>query len=226
MEQTSGPGKYRFDDIVNTTLLRNIVFFGGGILFFIAGIFVYGFILNLKEDTLAQSMSKNGLRQLNDVSLVIIRKDFSLNLYEGGLLVKSYRASFGMNVGKPKTRDGDQSTPVGEYQICDIVTMHKYYIFLKINYPNIHDATDGLRKGLISQEEFNRLSFENYYEGCPKTRTILGTEVGIHGIGRLNGIFKNLPFVYNWTDGSIALSNENIDEIFSVVKKGTKVVIK
>ena len=55
---------------------------------------------------------------------------------------------------------------------------------------------------------------------------MLGGEIGIHGIGRLNYIFKNLPFVYNWTNGSIAMSDEDIDELYSVVKLGTKVVIK
>jgi murein L,D-transpeptidase YafK len=217
---------YKINNLINKSLLRNIILFGGGILFFIAGIFVYGFILNLRDDTLAEAMASKGIDEFEDISLIIVRKDFSLNIYEGSILVKSYRANFGMNVSKPKTRDGDQSTPVGEYQICSIDTMHKYFKFMKLNYPNITDASDGLRKGLISQEEFNRLSFENYYEGCPRTKTVLGGEMGIHGIGRLNGILKNLPFVYNWTDGSIALSNENIEEIYSVAKKGTKVVIK
>ena len=39
-------------------------------------------------------------------------------------------------------------------------------------------------------------------------------------------IFKNLPFVFNWTNGSIAMSDENIDEIHSVIREGTEVVIK
>ena len=46
------------------------------------------------------------------------------------------------------------------------------------------------------------------------------------GILIILGQGKNLPFVYNWTNGSISVSNEAIDEIFSVVQKGTKVVIK
>jgi len=217
---------YNFENLINKALLRNIILFGGGILFFIAGIFIYGLILNLREDSLAEKMRELGIDMLSDVNIVISRKEFSLGIYDGGRLVKSYRASFGMNVGKPKMRDGDQATPVGVYQICSIDTMHKYHKFLKINYPNIEDATDGLRKGIITQEEYNRLSYEFYYEGCPETKTVLGGNIGIHGIGEYNSIFKNLPFVYNWTDGSIAVSNENIDEIFSVVTKGTKVVIK
>ena len=55
---------------------------------------------------------------------------------------------------------------------------------------------------------------------------VLGGNIGIHGIGRLNSIFKNLPFVYNWTDGSIALSNEDLDEILTVINTGTNIVIK
>lgn len=217
---------YNFENLINKTLLRNIILFGGGILFFIAGIFIYGLILNLREDSLAEEMRELGIDMLSDVNIVISRKEFSLGIYDGGRLVKSYRASFGMNVGKPKMRDGDQATPIGVYQICSIDTMHKYHKFLKINYPNIEDASDGLRKGIITQEEYNRLSYEFYYEGCPETKTVLGGNIGIHGIGEYNSIFKNLPFVYNWTDGSVAVSNENIDEIFSVVTKGTKVVIK
>jgi murein L,D-transpeptidase YafK len=216
----------KLENYINKTLLRNIILFGGGILFFIAGIFLYGFFLNLREKTLAECMAEKDITELNDLSIVIVRKEFSLSLYEDTTPVKRYRANFGMNVNKPKSREGDQSTPVGVYQICGIDTLHKYYKFLKLNYPNIDDASDGLRKGLITQEDFNRLSYEIYYEGCPRTRTILGNDIGIHGIGRLNGILKNLPFVYNWTDGSVALSNEDIEEIYSVVKKGTKVVIK
>jgi hypothetical protein len=70
------------------------------------------------------------------------------------------------------------------------------------------------------------LNFEFYYSECPEPDTDLGGNIGIQGIGEYNAIFKNLPFVFNWTDGSIAVSNEDIDEIYSVVKRGTKVVIK
>jgi hypothetical protein len=104
--------------------------------------------------------------------------------------------------------------------------LNKYHKFLRLNYPNLNDATEALRKGIISQKEFDKLSFQFYYDDCPDLVTALGGNIGIQGIGEYNSIFKNLPFVYNWTDGSVAVSNESIDEIYSVVKKGTKVVIK
>jgi murein L,D-transpeptidase YafK len=197
-----------------------------GIVVFIFGVVTYGIILNSLEDPLPEAMLKKGFTELNDVNIIIDRKTFTLSLYEDTVFVKSYRASFGRNLRAPKIRANDNATPVGEYQICDIDTAHVYHKFFKLNYPNLNDASEGFRRGLVDQQEFDRLRFEFYYEDCPKLNTPLGGNMGIHGIGRLNYIFKNLPFVYNWTDGSIALSNEHIDEIYSVINKGTKVVIK
>ena len=141
-------------------------------------------------------------------------------------MIKNYHASFGKNVNTPKTSANDLSTPVGTYQICSIDKDHQYYIKLKLNYPNINDITEALRKNLITQQEFDQLKFEFYYDDCPELETPLGNDVSIHGIGEYNFIFKNLPFVYNWTDGSVALSNEDIYELSTVVSKGTKVVIR
>ena len=221
----------RFRDIklsnfINENTLRNVFYMTAGIVVFIFGVVVYGIILNSLEDTLQEEMLKKGYPDLKDVNILVDRKTFTLSIFEDTVLIKTYRASFGRNINIPKSRANDNATPVGEYKICDIDTAYKYYKFLKLNYPNLNDASEALRKGLISQREFDQLKFEFYYEDCPKLETVLGNNVGIHGIGELNYIFKNLPFVYNWTDGSIAIKNESIDEILSIVKKGTKVVIK
>src|SRR5690606_22146899 len=107
-----------------------------------------------------------------------------------------------------------------------IDSSHNYHKYLRLNYPNLDDAVEALRKGIISQREFNNLKFDFYYNECIETESVLGNNVGIHGLGRLNYIFKNLPFIYNWTDGSVAISNENIEELLTVIKRGTTVVIK
>lgn len=212
--------------VFNKSIARNVIFSISGILLFLAGTMVYGIILNLREVPLSEAMLKKGFRKLDDVSLVIDRKNFSLNLYQDTVLIKSYRANFGRNLRGKKTTAGDGATPVGIYQICSVDTVHEHYKFLRLNYPNLDDATEALRMGRISQREFNDLKFDFYYNQCILTNTVLGNNVGIHGIGRLNYVFKNLPFVFNWTDGSIAISNENIDELLTVAGKGTKVVIK
>jgi len=212
--------------LVDHSTLRNIILTILTIVIFLAGVIAYGIILNQREIPLSQAMLENGFTKLEDVNILIDRKKFTLELYEGNVLIKSYRASFGRNLSDKKKLAGDGATPVGEYKVCEIIPQHKYYKFIKINYPNLDDASEALRKGIITQREFDRLKFEFYYGDCTSDDTALGGNIGIHGIGRLNFFFKNLPFVFNWTDGSIALSNENIDELLSVIKVGTKIVIR
>lgn len=193
---------------------------------FIAGVVVYGVLLNIKNISLEEAMRDKGFKELKNVGIIIERGDYSLKIYEDTVMIKSYRANFGRNVNQPKSAENDLATPVGEYRICEIDTVHKYYKFLRINYPNLNDATEALRKGSISQKDFDKLRFQFFYDECADSKTNLGGGVGIHGIGEYNMFFKNLPFIFNWTDGSIAVSNEDIEEIYSVVKKGTKVVIR
>lgn len=212
--------------LFNPKILKSALFFSGGIILFIIGVIIYGIILNLREVPVTEAMREKGFTVLKEPNIIITRKDYSLNLYEDTVFIKTYKASFGKNVNASKMRADDYATPVGSYQICSIDTSHKYYIELKLNYPNINDITEALRKNMISQEEFDELKFEFYYAGCPKLKTPLGNDVSIHGIGDYNFIFRNLPFVFNWTDGSVALSNEDIYELSSIVSKGTKVVIK
>jgi murein L,D-transpeptidase YafK len=211
---------------LSSPLLRNVIFTIGAMALFISGVIVYGVILNLREISLSEAMTQKGFRTLNDVNLIVDRKTYTLSLYEDSVFIKAYRVSLGRNLSDKKKLNDDGATPIGTYKICNISNNETYYKFLKLNYPNLEDASDALRKSLITQKQYNQLKFEFYYEECVSSQTVLGGDIGIHGIGRLNPIFKNLPFVYNWTDGSIAMSNESLDEILSVISTGTQVVIK
>lgn len=216
----------RLFTLFSKNTLRNTIYFSGGIILFLAGTIVYGIIINLRQQSLNYSLKEKGFESFENPNIIIERKSFSLQLYEDTVLIKTYRASFGKNLSAHKARADDKATPVGEYAICDIDSNYQYYKFLKLNYPNVSDMSEALRKGLITQKQFEQLKFEFYYEGCPQANSALGGNIGIHGIGKFDYILKNLPFVYNWTNGSIAVSNEAIDEILSAVQKGTKVVIK
>jgi len=212
----------RFDK----NLWVNVFLLSGSIILFLIGMILYGIITNIREIPLNENMANKGIKKFNDPNIVVDRSNYSLSIYEDTLFVKSYRAVFGKNNKVAKTKIGDLATPVGEYKICKIDTVSKYHKFFKINYPNLTDAMNGLSKGRINQEQFDQLKYEYYYSNCTQLITGLGGNIGIHGTGKLNFIFKNLPFVFNWTDGSIAISDEDIDELYSVVKRGTKVVIK
>ncbi len=219
-------GPIRTGDYINKVILRNVIYLTLAIFLFFFGVIVYGIILNVRNVPLNEAIIKSGYTEITNSSIVITRKNYTLGIYQDSVLIKNYRVSFGRSVHHPKSRAFDKATPVGTYKICKIDTAHKYHKFFQINYPNLDDAANALRKGWISQKEYNDIKFQYYYEGCTRFNNLLGGNIGIHGIGELNYIFKNLPFVYNWTNGSVAMSNEDIDEIYSVIREGTEVVIK
>lgn len=210
----------------NFSLLKNFFLTILTIIFFLSGVVLYGMILNLRDVPLKVAILKSGKDSLDNVNILIERKSFTLYLYSDTTIIKKYRASFGKNLLDKKINNKDGATPVGIYSICEIISEHKYHRYLRINYPNLSDAVDAFRIGIITKKEFDVISDKIEKGECPSDKTQLGGDIGIHGIGRFNFFLKNLPFVFNWTNGSIALSNEHIDELYSIVSKGTKVVIK
>lgn len=211
---------------IDKSTVKNVLFVSAAMILFMIGVILYGVILNIREVPLSEAMIEKGFPKLINLNILVDKRNYTLNLYEDTVLVKSYRVSLGRNILRAEKTADDEATPVGEYKICSIDTSHRYNKFFQLNYPNLSNATEALRKGWITQKVFDQIKFEFYYEGCTKYNKVLGGNIGIQGLGRLNYIFKNLPFVYNWTNGSIAMSNEDIDELYSVIKIGTKVVIK
>lgn len=205
-------------------MLRNLVYFSTSIVLFFGGMIIYGIILNIREDTLAEAMQEKGLTTLTNVNLVVSRYKYEMDLYSDSTLVKKYKVVFGQGSGRVKTSKNDNVTPRGTYQICRVDTSSEFHKKLFLDYPNRKDAAEALKNSIINQNEYSLLMNSN--SECPNPNTRLGANIGIHGIGEYNFIFKNLPFAFNWTNGSIAVSNENIDEIYSVVTLNTKVVIR
>jgi murein L,D-transpeptidase YafK len=206
-------------------LLKNVLYITGSVVIFFAGVILYGVILNFKEITLKEALKEKGIQKLQDVRLYVDRKNYRIELYSKNTLIKYYKAVFGKNSNLLKSSVDDNVTPIGEYFICSIDTVSKYHKFLHLNYPNGRDAAEALKQGYINNDEFNVISLAERQNICPPYETKLGSEIGIHGIGTYNFIFKNLPFSFNWTNGSIAVSDNNIDELYSIVKIGTQVKI-
>lgn len=206
-------------------LFKSILYIIGSVSVFFAGVVSYGFILNLREVPLDVAMQQKGISELEDVYLVIDRSKYTITLYSGDTEVKTYKASFGKNRGRIKRSKDDHITPIGDYQVCDIKQHDIFYKIIKLNYPNRIDASESLRRGYISERDFNRIIVALESGDCPDSTTVLGADIGIHGLGKYDIVFRNLPFVFNWTNGSVAVSNRNIDELSSVVEIGTRVEI-
>lgn len=171
-------------------------------------------------------MEQKGIAQISEPCIVINTQTYSLELFEKDVLLKKYRAVFGNNHNTKDWLGRKNSTPLGEYHICRIDTNAKYHKKFVLNFPNNKDAAEALQNEIISKEDYFQIIEYSKTHDCSYEKTPLGADISIHGIGKYNLIFKNLPFSFNWTNGSIALSNEAIDELFSIVKIGTRVTIK
>jgi murein L,D-transpeptidase YafK len=206
-------------------VIKNFIYFGISIILFFAGIIVYGIILNIREVSLDEAMQEKGISQLNDVYLIVDKRNFKLELYSDSILVKSYKAVYGRNSSRVKKSLNDNVTPIGAYKICMIDTSNLYHKFLQLNYPGINDVSEIYKNGYMEKEEYEKIIATLSQNDCLPSEYEFNKRIGIHGIGEYNSIFKNLPFVFNWTNGSIAVSNENIDELYAVTKAGTPVEI-
>lgn len=205
-------------------VLRNVIYFILSALLFLSGVILYGILLNAREVTLREAMQQRGLAKLENVSIIIDRRNYRLGLYSGDLLIKNYKASFGRMQGQ-KISIFDMVTPTGSFEICYRDSLSQYHRFLGLNYPSLIDAWEELQKGNITKGDYESIVRSYGTNGIPPHEILSRCAIGIQGIGKFNFIFKNLPFVFNWTNGSVALSNEAVDEISAAAPLGTRVKI-
>lgn len=135
-------------------------------------------------------------------TLVKVYKDKrTLELYCDQKLIGRFKIALGKEPFKDKEKQGDNRTPVGTYYICSKSKETRYTYFLGISYPSIKDAQSGLDKGIIDQNAYNRIKKAIDQNHQPPWNTPLGGAIGIHGGGTKD----------NWTSGSIAVSDEDIN---------------
>lgn len=153
---------------------------------------------------------------LKDPLIIISKSKRQLVLYSAGDAVRVYRIGLGLNPIDDKTKEGDYSTPEGEFYVFTKNPKSKYYLSLGLSYPNAEDAERGLSDGLITRAEHDEILKAIQKRLMPPQKTALGGEIYIHGGGSAR----------DWTWGCIALENENMRELFDAVERGTAVVIE
>ena len=118
---------------------------------------------------------------------------------------------------------GDQTTPRGKFRITRFNRESRFHIFIGINYPTLAHLDDARQRGAMTEAEYSdALQIGHEYGEFPQDGT-LGGHIGFHGIGNGNpAIHRD----FHWTEGCIALTNEQIETLHSVVKIGTPVVIE
>ena len=149
----------------------------------------------------------------------IWKTERKLQLRQGDSLLGEFRVALGQQPRAGKELRGDSRTPVGRYYVAEKNPDSRFHRFLGISYPNAEDAERGYRSGLIDASEWADIFLANLRGDVPPSRTVLGGRVGIHGYG-------GRPYVpVDWTEGCIAVSDEDIEFIFDRAPVGTPVII-
>lgn len=135
--------------------------------------------------------------------IVIVKSNRTMSLMSSAQVIRTYKIALGKNPVGPKTRMGDHKTPEGEYVIDAKKKPSRFHLALHISYPNETDRARAQRENVNP-----------------------GGDVEIHGIGNGLGWIGALHRKVDWTDGCIAVTDPEIEEIWKAVAVGTPVEIR
>lgn len=152
---------------------------------------------------------------LENPRIVIEKKNRRLKIFDGDRLVKTYKMRLGFAPRGAKEIEGDGKTPEGKFYVFTKNPESKFYLSLGLSYPNAEAATRGWREKIISQAEHDEILKAIEEKRMPPQNTRLGGEIYIHGGGIAD----------DWTQGCVALKNEEVEEIFNAVPVGAEVEI-
>ncbi len=136
-------------------------------------------------------------------SLVVLKSERRLLAYSNGKLMKTYTISLGKSPIGHKVFEGDMKTPEGLYTINAKNPNSGYHKNLGVSYPNDLDRAIAARIGKSP-----------------------GGDIKIHGIRNGRGYIGKFHRWADWTHGCIAVTDEEIDELYNVVGIGATIQIK
>jgi hypothetical protein len=146
--------------------------------------------------------SQNGVAFSAD-SIVVEKSRRTMTLYNQGTPVRIYFIALGQNPLGDKTGIGDNRTPEGVYYIAGHNPASKYHLSLRVSYPNDQDVAEARARGRAP-----------------------GGDIMIHGLPRG---FENVGSEHrqrDWTNGCIAVTNAEIEEIWAAIPDGAAIHIK
>ena len=136
-------------------------------------------------------------------SIVVDKGKRQLTLYRQGAPVRTYLVALGQQPVGDKVRRGDMRTPEGLFRIEARNPRSRYHRALRISYPDAAHAGRARALGVSP-----------------------GGDIMIHGLPKRQAWVGARHRDFDWTEGCIAVTNAEIDEIWSAVPVGTPIHIK
>ena len=135
--------------------------------------------------------------------IVVEKSARRLSVFRNGNQVKVYRIALGRNPLGPKQEEGDMKTPEGIYQIDGRNRQSSFHLALHISYPSDEDEKRAAVRGVSA-----------------------GFDIMIHGIQNGRGWIGAFHRWKDWTAGCIAVTDEEIEELWRVTPNGTTIEIR
>ena len=134
--------------------------------------------------------------------IVVEKSQRRMDLMSGDTVVRSYGIALGSAPEGDKQQEGDGKTPEGDYTISGRNKRSSFHLSLRISYPSAADRERARRQGASP-----------------------GGDIMIHGLPNGMGLIGKLHRLRDWTEGCIAVTNPEIEEIWRLVQDGTPVQI-
>lgn len=136
-------------------------------------------------------------------AILILKKQHLMQLYYQGKVIRTYHVALGTGGLAPKQKEGDGRTPEGHYTIDSRNPNSRYHLALHVSYPNADDIKRAKEAGVSP-----------------------GGAIMIHGLPKEWAWLGARHRLYDWTLGCIAVTDDEIDEIWKLVPDGTPVEIR
>ena len=135
--------------------------------------------------------------------VIVMKKERKLTLMSQRKVLKTYKVALGGDPIGAKARQGDHKTPEGVYRLDRRNAQSKFYKSVHISYPDAKDTAQARKMGVSP-----------------------GGDVYVHGLPNGYKWVGANHRLKDWTDGCVAVTDEEIDEIWKVVPNGTPIEIR
>jgi len=135
--------------------------------------------------------------------IYIDKSEHWMAAYRQGQIIREFRVSLGPGGLKPKEKAGDGRVPEGLYTISMHNPVSAYHLSLRISYPTLEQSAEAAARGVNP-----------------------GGDIMIHGLPNGKGWIGAAHRTMDWTLGCVALTDDEIDEVWKLVPVGTPVDIR
>jgi len=136
-------------------------------------------------------------------SIVVEKARRTLTLFSGGYAVRTYHVALGKQPAGDKVQRGDGRTPEGVFRVDYKNSQSKYHMALHISYPDAAHIQRARALGVST-----------------------GGDIMIHGLPPAFKDYGAAHREFDWTEGCIAVTDEEIEEIWRAVPQGAPIQIK